>query len=66
MSTIHFPGRRKAASRAILSVVALIGFLLVASIASLSDGARIVLTVAGYVAFIFLFSLAVQSWRRGS
>jgi len=66
MSTVQFPGRRKAASRAILSVVALIGFLLVASSPSLSDGARTVLTIAGYVAFIFLFSLAVQAWRRGS
>lgn len=66
MSTVHFPGRRKATLRAILAVALLIGSLLAAGVPSLSDGARIALTVAGYVAFVAFASLALQAWRRSS
>lgn len=67
MNTVRFPGRRKpAALRAILSVVTLTGFVLVASVSSLSEGARIALTIAGYTGFVVFGSLALLAWRRGS
>ena len=52
--------------RAILAVAALVGFLLVASGPAHSEGARIVLTLAGYVGFVAFASLALQAWRRNS
>jgi hypothetical protein len=66
MSTVRFPGRRKATVRAILAIAALAGFSLVASGHSLSEGARIVLTIAAYVGFVLFGSLALLAWRRDS
>jgi hypothetical protein len=66
MSTVRFPGRRKATVRALLAIAALVGFSLAASGHALSEGARIILTLAGYVGFVLFGSLALQAVRRDS